>query len=163
MCNNDSIHLKFMKKAFECAEQNSSLDFQEGGPFGAVVVQNENIIGSGRNKVLVNHDPTAHAEIQAIRNACINLGSHDLSGCIMYTSCFPCPMCLSAIMWANISIVYYGNTRKDADKIGFRDDAFYIALNNIINNKPVKDFKLLQIGNELTIKTFEKFLNQNRS
>lgn len=101
----------------------------DGGPFGAVIVNKEGeVIASGNNKVFKNNDPTAHAEIVAIRRACKKLGTSDLSGYILYTSCEPCPMCLSAIIWSNIKEVYYGADRKDAASIGFRDDAIYAYL-----------------------------------
>lgn len=99
---------------------------KEGGPFGAVIVDKHGqIIATGNNQVLVSHDPTAHAEIVTIRKACEKLGTNDLSGYILYSSCEPCPMCLSAIIWANIKEVYFGATRKDAASIGFRDDFIY--------------------------------------
>lgn len=98
---------------------------QHGGPFGAVIVKNGKIIGKGHNRVLVNHDPTCHGEISAIRDACHNLGTHDLSGCSIYTTAAPCPMCKGAILWANISEVFYGCTTDDTDDIGFRDSVFY--------------------------------------
>jgi guanine deaminase len=113
----------FMAAAAQEAERN--LTTKEGGPFGAVIVKDGQIIGRGRNRVLARHDPTAHAEIEAIRAACRTLGTHDLSGCTLYTSCYPCPMCLSAIVWANIRTVYYGNTAQDAAAIGFRDEDIY--------------------------------------
>jgi tRNA(Arg) A34 adenosine deaminase TadA len=95
----------------------------EGGPFGAVVVKGNRIIGRGWNRVTSANDPTAHAEVMAIRDACRRLKTFSLEGCEIYTSCEPCPMCLSAIYWARLSRVYFGNTRKDAARIGF-DDAF---------------------------------------
>ena len=98
----------------------------EGGPFGAVVVDADGqILAEAHNQVLTGHDPTAHAEIMAIRAACAKIGSHDLQGCTLYTSCEPCPMCLAAIIWANISRVVYGCTREDAAAIGFRDEYIY--------------------------------------
>ena len=96
-----------------------------GGPFGAVVVKDGRIIGEGTNDVVPGKDPTAHGEIVAIRNACVAIGSHDLSGAVMFTSCEPCPMCLAAIWWARISKIVYGNTREDATAIGFDDDVIY--------------------------------------
>ena len=115
---------KYMKIAKENAE--NGITKKEGGPFGAVIVDsNGNIISNGNNKVLKNNDPTAHAEIVAIREACKKLNTYDLSGYILYTACEPCPMCLSASIWANIQTIYYGCTRKDAANIGFRDDAIY--------------------------------------
>ena len=114
----------YMKIAKEMAET-GSLN-QEGGPFGAVIVdKNGTIIAKANNRVLASHDPTAHAEINAIREACQKLQRHDLSDCTLYTSCEPCPMCLSAIIWANLKEVYYGCTKKDAASIGFRDDMIY--------------------------------------
>ena len=114
---------EYMKIAKEQAEDN--LRTNKGGPFGACVVKNGEIIGVGSNHVLCDNDPTAHAEIVAIRNACKTLETYDLSDCELYTSCYPCPMCLSAIIWANIRKVYYGNTKEDAANIGFRDDSIY--------------------------------------
>ena len=115
---------KYMQKAKENAEK--GISNKEGGPFGAVVVNsNGEIIANGNNKVLKDKDPTAHAEIVAIREACRILNTNDLSDCTLYTSCEPCPMCLSAIIWANIKKVYFACTKKDAANIGFRDDDIY--------------------------------------
>ena len=114
---------RYMKIAKELSEDN--LKTNVGGPFGACIVKNGKIIGKGSNHVLSNNDPTAHAEIVAIRNACKTLKTHDLSDYIIYSSCEPCPMCLSAIIWSNIKVLYYGANRHDADKIGFRDDIIY--------------------------------------
>ena len=98
----------------------------DGGPFGAVIVDNDgNIVSKGHNMVLVSNDPTNHAEVVAIRSACQKLKTHDLSGYTIYSSCEPCPMCLSAIIWSNIKKVYFGADRKDAANAGFRDDAIY--------------------------------------
>lgn len=114
---------EFMKRAIALSELNvSSL---KGGPFGAVVVRNNQIIGEGTNLVTCNNDPTAHAEIEAIRSACKKLNNFDLSGASIFTSCEPCPMCLSAIYWARIDKIYYANTRLDAAKIKFDDDLIY--------------------------------------
>ena len=114
---------EYMKLAKDLSLEN--LKTNAGGPFGAVIVKDNKIIGKGSNNVLKNNDPTAHAEIMAIRDACMNIGSYDLTGCTLYTSCYPCPMCLSAIIWSNIKEVYYGNTKEDADNIGFRDKFIY--------------------------------------
>ena len=97
----------------------------DGGPFGAVVVKDGHIIGKGNNKVTSTNDPTAHAEVVAIRDACRHLNSFQLEGCVIYTSCEPCPMCLGAIYWARPEKVYFGCTREDAAKIGFDDDFIY--------------------------------------
>ena len=96
-----------------------------GGPFGAVIVKDGRVIAEGFNKVTSDNDPTAHAEVTAIREACNALGSFSLAGCEIYTSCEPCPMCLSAIYWARLRHIYFANTRKDAAKIGFDDDFLY--------------------------------------
>lgn len=146
----------FMKKAIDGA--NNGIDNKEGGPFGATIVDDlGNIISCGNNKVIINNDPTAHAEIVAIRNACQKLNKYDLSNCILYTSCEPCPMCLSAIIWANIKYVYYGCTREDAKNIGFKDDKIYEYFKN--NTKDLIELK--QLDREECIKLFEKYKNQN--
>ncbi len=141
--------------ALAAQEADSNLQTNEGGPFGAVVIKDGEIIGRGHNRVLINHDPTCHAEIEAIRDACRNLNTHDLTGCTLYTSCYPCPMCLSAIIWANIKKVYYGNTAKDAADIGFRDDFIYKFIEN--NCKDGKVLELTQNDRDITIKTFNAF------
>ena len=114
---------KFMKEAIK--EAYKGINQKHGGPFGSVVVKNGEIIGRGHNMVLKDKDPTCHGEIMAIRDACKNLNSFDLSDCILYTTAEPCPMCKGAILWANISKVYYGCNIEDTDKIGFRDQKFY--------------------------------------
>lgn len=146
-------HEEFMTIAKE--EASSNLTTNEGGPFGAVIVKDGEIVGRGHNRVLVNHDPTCHAEIEAIRDACRNLGTHDLTGCIVYTSCYPCPMCLSAIIWANITKVYYGNTAKDAAAIGFRDDFIYNFIEGKCSDAKVLDLESL--GRDITIESFKDF------
>ncbi len=112
---------KFMKRAIELSQKNMRQG--QGGPFGAVVVKQGQIVGEGWNKVTSTNDPTAHAEVEAIRQACAKLQNFDLSDCEIYTSCEPCPMCLSAIYWARINKIYFANTKKDAAQIQF-DDAF---------------------------------------
>ncbi len=113
-----------LKEAYIGIENN------HGGPFGCVIVKDGKIIGRGHNRVLVNHDPTCHGEMEAIRDACKNLGTHDLSGSTLYTTAEPCPMCMGAILWANIREVYYGCSIKDTGRIGFRDDEFYETFSN---------------------------------
>jgi guanine deaminase len=113
----------FMRRAIALSREKSAAG--EGGPFGAVVVQGGAIIGEGWNRVVGTNDPTAHAEIVAIRQACGHRGSFSLDGCEIYTSCEPCPMCLTAILWARLDRIYYANTRVDAAAIGFDDDYFY--------------------------------------
>ncbi len=143
---------KLMKIAKENAEK--GIENKEGGPFGAVITDKDgNIIANGNNKVLKNNDPTAHAEVVAIREACKKLKTYDLSNYILYTSCEPCPMCLSAIIWANIKEVYYGCTKEDAGKIDFRDDIIYDYLKG--NNKDL--IHLTHLDRDECIKTFEKY------
>ncbi len=113
---------RFMQLAIDEARQ--GIEQQHGGPFGSVVVKDGKVIGKGHNCVLKNNDPTCHGEVAAIRDACANIGSFDLSGCEIYTTGEPCHMCLCACMWANISKIYYGCTIEDNGKIGFRDDKF---------------------------------------
>lgn len=145
-----------MKIAKELSDDN--LKTNVGGPFGACIVKDGKVIGKGSNHVLVNNDPTAHAEVMAIRDACKNINSYDLSGCEIYTSCYPCPMCLSAIIWANIKKVYYGNTKEDAAKIGFRDDFIYDYIKNIDESSTNDNVLNLEcIDREETIKTFNAF------
>lgn len=113
-----------------CEEALKGIMSGDGGPFGAIVVKNGEIIASGHNVVLATHDSTAHAEITAIRRAEQILETHDLSGCVLYTTCYPCPMCLGAIMWARIEKVYYGCLPEEAAAIGFDDKAFYEAISS---------------------------------
>lgn len=151
---------EYMKIAKELSEEN--LKTNVGGPFGACIVKDGKIIGKGSNHVLSNNDPTAHAEIMAIREACKNINSYDLNDCELYTSCFPCPMCLSAIIWANIKKVYYGNTKEDAAEIGFRDDYIYDYIKNISNsNNKNNTLSLEGIDREETIRVFKEFSKKN--
>ena len=150
---------EYMKIAKDLADDN--LKTNVGGPFGACVVKDDKIIGKGSNHVISNNDPTAHAEITAIREACKKINSYDLSGCELYTSCYPCPMCLSAIIWSNIKKVYYGNTREDAKMIGFRDDDIYNYIKrNEESSKANELIELKNIDREETIKSFEDFMKK---
>ena len=115
-----------------------------GGPFGAVVVKDGKIVAGSSNRVTLDLDPTAHAEVNAIREACRRLGTFDLSGCAIYTSCEPCPMCLGAIYWAHIDRIYYGNTRKDARAVDFADDFIYEELDRPMNERTVPIIPLLR-------------------
>lgn len=128
----------FMQVAIDEAYQ--GIQAGHGGPFGSVIVKNGEIVGQGHNRVLAENDPTCHGEMEAIRDACKNLGTHDLSGCELYTTAEPCPMCLGAILWSNMSQVYYGCTRQDSAEIGFRDDAFYRQLNGEEETVSVQEF-----------------------
>ncbi len=139
-------HAYYLKLAVE-----ESLKSVEAGssPFGAVIVKDGEVIATDHNRVVPNNDPTAHAEVMCIRSACQKLQTFDLSGCILYTSCEPCPMCLNAIKWANIREIWYSSDRHDADNIGFRDNTFYesdpVQLNRIV----------LSESNEVMKKWFE--------
>jgi len=129
---------------------------KEGGPFGAVVVDNKGrIVGYGNNQVLKNNDPTAHAEVMAIRDACRTLNTYDLTGCKIYTTSEPCPMCLGAIIWSNIKEVYYSTNTKDVDEIGFRDEDIY----DYLEGKNNKIIKLEKIENDKCEKLLDSYKN----
>jgi tRNA(Arg) A34 adenosine deaminase TadA len=130
-----SNHLKFMQRAIELAQQ--GMDSGAGGPFGAVVVKDDAIIAEGWNKVTSSNDPTAHAEVTAIRAACEKLGSFQLDECVIYTSCEPCPMCLGAIYWARPKKVYYGCNKQDAANIAFDDQFIYDEIETPINQRQI--------------------------
>ena len=130
--------LDFMHKAIELSRK--GITTNEGGPFGCVVVKGDDIIGHGWNRVTSTNDPTAHAEVVAIRDACTKLQSFQLTGCEIYTSCEPCPMCMGAIYWARPDKVYYANTRQDAAAVGFDDSLIYEEL-----TAPVGDRKIPMI------------------
>lgn len=150
---------QFMKVAIDLADAN--IESGNGGPFGACVVKNGVIVGRGANCVLKDNDPTAHAEVMAIRDACRSLQSYDLSGCELYTSCYPCPMCLSAIIWSNITTVYYGNTKEDADAIGFRDDVIYQYFDQLSRGlEDSSTLKLESMDREKSIESFHKFMEK---
>ena len=140
-----------MKIASELSKE--SFRTHEGGPFGACIIKDGKVVGRGRNMVLKNNDPTAHAEVMAIRDACSNLGTYDLTGCVLYTSCYPCPMCLSATIWSNMKKVYYGNTKEDAADIGFRDDYIYGFIKGSVDDA----LDLEMIDRDETIKVFKAF------
>ncbi|MFD1431685.1 nucleoside deaminase [Lacticaseibacillus yichunensis] len=146
----------FMKQAAK--ESESNLISGEGGPFGCVIVKEGAILTAAHNQVLAQHDPTAHAEIMALRQAGALLGSHDLSGCTLYSSAMPCPMCLAAIIWANIKTVYYGNAAEDAAAIGFRDAAIYDFIDGGLNDTAV--LALTQYDRALTIPAFHSYQAQ---
>ena len=150
---------EYMKEADLLVKEN--LIKEEGGPFGAVVVKDGKIIGRGHNKVIKNNDPTAHAEIVAIREACKNIKTYDLTGCSIYTTCYPCPMCLSAIIWSNIKRVYYGNTKEDAADIGFRDEFIYEYIEKLSKGIDDGTLKLKNINRSKTIKEFEEYMNKD--
>lgn len=133
-----------MKRAVIMARK--TMNENKGGPFGAAITDDKgNIVSVSSNRVLEKHDPTAHAEVMAIRKACKKLGTHDLSGYTLYATGYPCPMCLSAMIWANIKVCYYANDVKDAEKIGFRDDFIYDFI-----KKGSKDRKVLSLCRQET-------------
>lgn len=138
----------FMNKAIENANNS------DGGPFGAVIIKDKNIVSNGNNKVTVDNDPSAHAEIVAIRNACKELNTFNLEGCSIYTSCEPCPMCLAACYWARLDKIYYSNTRVDAANIGFSDDFIYKELEK---SNDTKCLPIIKVDNNEAIKTFERW------
>ena len=143
---------KFMQEAIRCSIE--GMDSNAGGPFGAVIVKDGEIIARGWNKVTSTNDPTAHAEVTTIREACKKLGTFDLSDCELYTSCEPCPMCLAAAYWAGIKKIYYGNTRKDAANIDFDDDFIYKEIPLPMDERSIP---MEQIDREEAIKAFEKW------
>ena len=131
-------HDDFMRQAIALAVENVK---NGGGPFGAVIVKDGRVVAAGVNRVVPNNDPTAHAEVNAIRAACVKLGTFNLSGCVLYTSCEPCPMCLGAIYWAHIDKIYYGATQHDAAAVDFDDSFIYreLELEPAERNKPVEN------------------------
>ena len=138
-----------MKRAIELSIKSVGLG---GGPFGSVIVKNNKVIAEGSNKVTLNNDPTAHGEIVAIRKACKNLNNFNLSGCELYSTCEPCPMCLSAIYWAHIEKVYYANTRDDAQKIDFDDSLIYSEL---LKDAKKRKISMVQMMRDEALKAFE--------
>ena len=126
---------KFMEMAINLSVENIDVG---GGPFGAVIVKDGEVIATGTNRVVPNSDPTAHAEVMAIRNACEKLGTFQLTGCTVYSSCEPCPMCLSALYWAGVSRICYGNTKDDAKAINFDDSFIYDQLELKYEERSIK-------------------------
>ena len=146
-----------MKEACALAETSIQLG---GGPFGCIITDsNDNIIGRGHNRVTIDNDPTLHAEMVAIKDACRNQNTFNLSGATLYTSCEPCPMCLSAIYWARIDTVFYGNTRVDASNIGFDDSFIYEQVNKSIEERSLQ---MTQIGDEYAKKSFDAWKNYDK-
>ncbi len=143
---------EFMKVAID--EAMEGILNGHGGPFGAVIVKDGKIIGRGHNRVVANNDPTHHGEISAIRNACANLSTFDLSGATIYTTGEPCPMCLGAILWSNIDKIYYGCSILENELIGFRDKVFYENLS--IDTTKMRD-KIVQIDHEECLELFNKY------
>lgn len=144
-----------IKESIEMARKTMNLGY--GGPFGAAIIKDGHCIAVASNSVLIDNDPTAHAEINAIRKACSILETYDLSGCELYATGYPCPMCMSAIIWANITKVYYGCTPSEAENIGFRDDYIY----RFLRSEDTSVISLEQIGHEEAIKLFEEYHKNN--
>ena len=143
------MKIEFLQQAIDLAAENPR---KGGGPYGAVIVQNDQIIASSANLVTKKNDPTAHAEILAIRHACQKINYFHLTGCVLYSSCEPCPMCLSAIYWARIDNVYYANTRNDAQKIDFDDSLIYEQLTKNIKERKIPMHQMMR---EEALKAFE--------
>ena len=140
---------KFMLKAIELSIKSAETI---GGPFGCVIVKDNNIISEGSNKVTSTNDPTAHGEIVAIREACFKLSTFNLSGCELYSTCEPCPMCLSAIYWSHIDKIFYANTRDDAKNINFDDSFIYSEISKKIDDRKIQ---MIQLHRDEALKAFK--------
>ena len=140
---------QFMKRAIELSIESVN---KGGGPFGCIIIKDDKIIAEGSNKVTLNNDPTAHGEIVAMRDACKKLNNFTLTGCELYSSCEPCPMCLSAIYWARITKIYFANTREDAQKIDFDDSLIYSEFQKDINERKIP---MIQMMRSEALKAFE--------
>lgn len=150
MCNcNHNGQPELMRQAIKLSQDKMEAGF--GGPFGAVITKNGEVIAEGFNQVTSSNDPTAHAEMTAIRAACKTLNTFDLAGCEIYTSCEPCPMCLSAIYWARLDTIYYANAREDAADIGFDDELLYNEIPKAISERSIPTYRFLE---EEAIKPF---------
>ncbi|CAM1364993.1 Guanine deaminase [Tenacibaculum litopenaei] len=145
-------HEAYMSEAVKAALR--GMQNNEGGPFGCIIVKDGEIVGRGNNKVTSTNDPTAHAEVTAIRDACKNLGSFQLDGCIVYTSCEPCPMCLGAIYWARPDKVFYGSNQVDAANIGFDDEFIYKEIPLPYEKRSIP---FEQVGREIALEPFQKW------
>lgn len=145
---------EFMRIAAQLAEENVD---RGGGPFGAVIVKDGKVVATGVNTVTLTNDPTAHAEVNAIRKACEEGQTFSLKGCVIYSSCEPCPMCLSALYWAGVSRIYYGNTQDDADAINFSDRFIYREL---AKPKIERALPVIHVADEENIRAFEKWASK---
>ena len=143
---------KFMEEAIELSRK--GIDGNEGGPFGCVIVKNDEIVGRGYNQVTSSNDPTAHAEVVAIRDACKRLETFQLDDCEIYTSCEPCPMCMGAIYWARPKAVYYANNRADAANIGFDDSLIYDELTCELH---LRKIPIVPLGRQAALRVFEEW------
>jgi guanine deaminase len=147
---------EFMRRAIELAQ--NGIDANDGGPFGAIVVKNGKIIGEGCNRVTSTNDPTAHAEVVAIREACQNLNSFQLEDCTIYTSCEPCPMCLGAIYWARPKQMFFACNREDAARVGFDDRLIYEEIERPIEERRIKSINFLR---EEGLRVFENWAKKS--
>ena len=143
----------FMREAIHLADESVK---NGGGPFGAVIVRDGEIIAGSANSVTRDNDPTAHAEVNTIRQACRKLGTFDLSDCVIYTSCEPCPMCLGAIYWAHLDRIYYGNTRMDAAEIDFDDDFIYKEILKPLDGRSLPSIPVLRNEAILTFRYWQE-------
>ncbi|MEE3403668.1 MAG: nucleoside deaminase [Acutalibacteraceae bacterium] len=155
-CGENELHTFFMNEAIKEAEL--GIAGHEGGPFGCVVVKDGKIVGRGHNQVIRLQDATCHGEMQAIRDAARNLHTFNLYGCVLYTTAEPCPMCLGAVLWSNISEVYYGCDVSDTEKIGFRDDRFY----RYINGEDRRILVRRQISRRDCLRVFERYNSDDK-
>ncbi|RYY24455.1 MAG: nucleoside deaminase [Sphingobacteriaceae bacterium] len=145
-------HEKFMRMAIQLSEQN--VEQRLGGPFGAVIVKDGMVVARSANRVVPQKDPTAHAEIAVIRLACKELDTHNLEGCVIYTSCEPCPMCLGAIYWAHLDHVYYANSKADAAAIGFDDQLIYDEIAQLPANRKLPASQMLREEAQIPFKNW---------
>ena len=148
---------RFMQMAIN--EARTGIEKHEGGPFGAVIVKDGEVVGRGHNRVLGHNDPTAHGEMEAIRDACQRMGTYDLSGCDIYTTGEPCHMCLCACMWANISKIYYGCTIDDNAIIGFRDAKF----NDLFKGRDKLDDYLIEVDRDACLHLFDDYMQMSHN
>jgi guanine deaminase len=152
MCKDNKIHTKYMAEASRISWE--KMHDGVGGPFGAVIVKHGDVVGVGFNKVTTDNDPTAHAEVVAIRDACKKLGTFSLKGAVIYSSCEPCPMCLASIYWARLDRVYYANSRYDAAQIGFDDDFLYGELAKDIKDRTME---MIHLPNDIAMTAFNEW------
>lgn len=151
---------ELIKKAIKCADE--TVERNAGGPFGAAIITPDGNVIVSSNTVLESNDPTSHAEVNVIRKTCSILKTYDLTGCILYTTCYPCPMCLSACIWANIKEVYYGATPDDAASIGFRDSYIYDFIKG--NCKDINVLKISQIEDKSDcVDMFERYAKKSKT
>lgn len=149
--NNTDYNPRYMDMAAQLSYDNIDAG---GGPFGAVIVRDDEVVATGVNSVTLDNDPTAHAEVNAIRHACRKLKSFQLTGCTVYSSCEPCPMCLSALYWAGVKKIYFGNTKEDAAAIDFSDNFIY---EEMAKEREKRELRAIHVDNSETIKAFQKW------